>query len=223
MPALVRRPSSPRRSQTPGRHRPRSSSTNLSCSSAHIAPHPPILQAWPCLINWLISYIQRTVLATVKITVTQRVSHRPIKYQCRPWSQRGTKMNGADHGDNPLLRPTGIQNHDKTLAWPNQPRKSETYRRQDDVFGYELRIPLSGVLLVFRKLNYKLRRKGVWCAAHPRSHQTRSKTFSSSRRVARRQVMQHFTSNGTDQCQTGSSNLLTLYREQPRSTRIVVT
>ena len=31
-----------------------------------------------------------------------------------------------------------------------------------------------------------------------------------------------FTSNGTDQCQNGSSNLLTPYREQPRSTRIVV-
>ena len=30
------------------------------------------------------------------------------------------------------------------------------------------------------------------------------------------------TSNGTDQYQNGSSNLLTPYREQPRSTRIVV-
>ena len=30
------------------------------------------------------------------------------------------------------------------------------------------------------------------------------------------------TSNGTDQCQNGSSNLLTPYREQPRWTRIVV-
>ena len=25
------------------------------------------------------------------------------------WSQRGTKFNGSHHGDNPLLRPTGIQ------------------------------------------------------------------------------------------------------------------
>ena len=31
----------------------------------------------------------------------------------------------------------------------------------------------------------------------------------------------HFTSNGTDQCQNGSSNLLIAYREQPRSTRIL--
>ena len=36
------------------------------------------------------------------------------------------------------------------------------------------------------------------------------------------QLMRHFTSNGTDQCQNGSSNLLTPYREQPRSTRTVV-
>ena len=48
--------------------------------------------------------------------------------------------------------------------------------------------------------------------------------FSSSyfRRVRRRQVVRHFTSNGTGQCQNGSSNLLTLHGEQPRSTRIVV-
>ena len=34
--------------------------------------------------------------------------------------------------------------------------------------------------------------------------------------------MRHFTSNGTDQCRNGSSNLLTPYREQPRSTRNIV-
>ena len=37
-----------------------------------------------------------------------------------------------------------------------------------------------------------------------------------------RQKLCDFTSNGTDQYQNGSSNLLTPYREQPRSTRIVV-
>ena len=41
--------------------------------------------------------------------VTQQVSHRPIKCQSRLWSQRGTKVNGSHHGENPLLRPTGIQ------------------------------------------------------------------------------------------------------------------
>ena len=47
-------------------------------------------------------------------------------------------------------------------------------------------------------------------------------SFSGSQRVTQRQVMRRFTSNGTDQCQNGSSNLLTPYRKQPRSTRIVV-
>ena len=41
--------------------------------------------------------------------MTQRVSHRPIK---------GTKVNGLRHGDNPLLRPTGIQIATKFLPGP---------------------------------------------------------------------------------------------------------
>ena len=93
------------------------------------------------------SHIQRIVLATEETTVTQQVSPRPIKCQSRLWSQRGTKVNGSHHGDNPLLRPTG-PNRDKKL-----------------------------------------------CGS---------------------------TSNGTDQYQNGSSNLLTPYREQSRSTRNVV-
>ena len=61
------------------------------------------------------SHIQRIVLATEETTVTQ-VSHRPIKCQSRLWSQRGTKVNGSHHGDNPLLRPTGIQIATKRYA-----------------------------------------------------------------------------------------------------------
>ena len=95
------------------------------------------------------SHIQRTVLATEETTVTQQVSHRPIKYQSRLWSQRGTKVNGSHHGDNPL--------HTQTNRDPNRDKKL--------------------------------------CGS---------------------------TSNGTDQYQNGSSNLLTPYREQPRSTRNVV-
>ena len=49
------------------------------------------------------SHIQRIVLATEETTVTQQVSHRPIKRQSRLWSQRGTKVNGSHHGDNPPL------------------------------------------------------------------------------------------------------------------------
>ena len=55
------------------------------------------------------SRIQRIVLATEETTVTQQVSHRPIKCQSRLWTQRGTKVNGSHHGDNPLLRPAGNQ------------------------------------------------------------------------------------------------------------------
>ena len=61
------------------------------------------------------SHVQRIVLATEETTVTQ-VSHRPIKCQSRLWSQRGTKVNGPHHGDNPLLRPTGIQIATKSYA-----------------------------------------------------------------------------------------------------------
>ena len=60
--------------------------------------------------------IQRIVLATEETTVTQQVSHRPIKCQSRLWSQRGTKVNGSHHGDNPLLRLTGIQTATKNHA-----------------------------------------------------------------------------------------------------------
>ena len=48
--------------------------------------------------------------------VTQQVSHRSIKCQSRLWSQRGTKVNGSQHGDYPLLRPTGIHIATKSYA-----------------------------------------------------------------------------------------------------------
>ena len=62
------------------------------------------------------SHLQRIVLATEETTVTQQVSHRPIKCQSRLWPQRGTKDNGSHHGDNPLLRPIGIQIATKSYA-----------------------------------------------------------------------------------------------------------
>ena len=46
----------------------------------------------------------------------------------------------------------------------SQPTTSETYRRQDDVFGWELQfLLLSGVLPVFNNLDYKLYRKDCMC------------------------------------------------------------
>ena len=63
------------------------------------------------------SHIQRIALATEEPTVTQQVSRRPIKCQSRLWSQKGAKrVNGSHHGDNPLLRPTGIQIATKSYA-----------------------------------------------------------------------------------------------------------
>ena len=62
------------------------------------------------------SHIQRIVLATEETTLTQQVSHRPIKCQSRLWLQRGAKVNGPHHGDNLLLRPTGIQITTKLYA-----------------------------------------------------------------------------------------------------------
>ena len=64
------------------------------------------------------SHIQHIVLATEETTVTRQVSHGPIKCQSRLWSQRGTKVNGSPRGDNPLLRPTGIQIATKSYATP---------------------------------------------------------------------------------------------------------
>ena len=75
---------------------------------------------WPssCVVVVVVvvdSHIQRIVLATEETTVTQQVSHRPIKCQSRLWSQRGTKVNGSHHGDNPLLRPKGSKSRQKVM------------------------------------------------------------------------------------------------------------
>ena len=52
------------------------------------------------------SHIQRIVLATEETTVTRHVSHRPIKYQSRLWSQRGTEFIGSHmHPNNVKLLP----------------------------------------------------------------------------------------------------------------------
>ena len=62
------------------------------------------------------SYIQRVLFETEETTVTQQVSHKPVKCQSRSWSQRGTKANGSHNSDNPLLRSTGIQTATKRYA-----------------------------------------------------------------------------------------------------------
>ena len=53
--------------------------------------------------------LQHGVANRGSLTVTQQVSYRPIKYQFRSWSHKGTKPNGSHHDYNPLLKPTGDQ------------------------------------------------------------------------------------------------------------------
>ena len=59
------------------------------------------------------------VVVVVVFTLTDRASTIPSNIrgcQSGTWSQRGTKVNGSHHGDNPLLRPTGIQIATKNYA-----------------------------------------------------------------------------------------------------------
>ena len=73
---------------------------------------------------WCFSVQQTTyrivvVVVVVFFTLTHRTSTMPSNIrgcQSGTWSQRGTKVNGSHHGDNPLLRPTGIQVATKSYA-----------------------------------------------------------------------------------------------------------
>ena len=59
------------------------------------------------------------VVVVVLFTLTDRAPTIPSNIrgcQSGTWSQRGTKVNGSHHGDNPLLRPTGIQIATKSYA-----------------------------------------------------------------------------------------------------------
>ena len=59
------------------------------------------------------------VVVVVFFTLTDRASTIPSNIrgcQSGTWSQRGTKVNGSHHRDNPLLRPTGIQIATKSYA-----------------------------------------------------------------------------------------------------------
>ena len=63
--------------------------------------------------------IMYVVVVVVFFTLTDRASTIPSNIrgcQSGTWSQRGTKVNGSHHGDNPLLGPTGIQIATKRYA-----------------------------------------------------------------------------------------------------------
>ena len=68
-----------------------------------LVPVTPVAQLLCCCIL----HINRS-----GFNYTQLYTWLPIRYM----SQRGTKVNGSHHGDNPLLRPTGIQITTKSYA-----------------------------------------------------------------------------------------------------------
>ena len=65
-------------------------------------------------------HLKVDVVVVVVVVLTDRASTIPSNIrgcQSGTWSQRGTKkVNGSHHGDNPLLRPTGIQIATKRYA-----------------------------------------------------------------------------------------------------------
>ena len=69
------------------------------------------------------------------------------------------KVNGSYQGDNPLLRPTGIQIAIKSLPGPTNRKHRKLIGVKAMSLGYELQFLLSGVLPVFQNLNYKLYKK----------------------------------------------------------------
>ena len=69
------------------------------------------------LLNAMKSFFVFVVV--VFFTLTDRASTIPSNIcgcQSGTWSQRGTKVNGSHHGDNPLLGPTGIRIATKRYA-----------------------------------------------------------------------------------------------------------
>ena len=181
------------------------------------------------------AYGHKEVLkSTGHIMVTARYSDRQWSksgqevMQSGTWSQRNTKINGSHHHcDNALLKPTGIQIATKSLPVSISPE----YRKLIGVKTMSLGTDYSFYCLeccqhfVFYNLNYELKRKTVWCAAHPtKSSKVTQNVFSAIEWLHEDKLVttRHFAKNGAYQCQNGSSNLLTPYREQPRSTRIVV-
>ena len=106
------------------------------------------------------SHIQHFVLATEETTVTQQVSHKPIKCQFRSWSQRGIKVDGSHHGDNPLLRPTGIQIPAKCYA-PLQvmaPTNVKTVH-QTSLFHIESNLDRLGIVVAYTQPAFSATRR----------------------------------------------------------------
>ena len=128
---------------------------------------------------------------------------------------RGTKVKGSHHGDSPLLKPTGIQIATKPLPGSTTREHRKLIGvKTIDVFEYGGTINTvstvwSGVLPGFQNLTTGYREDCLMCCPSKKVIKMTPKVFVATRR----QIMQHFTRNDTNQCQNGSSNLLTPYRK----------
>ena len=74
---------------------------------------------WGTRLNAMNRFCFCIVYCIVFFTLTDRAPTIPSNIrgcQSGTWSQRGTKVNGSHHDDNPLLRPTGIQIATKNYA-----------------------------------------------------------------------------------------------------------
>ena len=81
-------------------------------------------------------------------------------------------------------------NRDKILARYNHPRTSETFRRQDDVFGYKLQFMLFKVLAaMFQNLKYKLHRRPSNVLSIHQSRQKLLKTFGTLHKQCHRSMI----------------------------------
>ena len=151
----------------------------------------------------LISHIQRIALAIEETTVTQQVSHRPIKCQSRSWSQTGTKDNGSHHGDNPLLKPTGIQIATKSFSGPTNRKYRKFIYTSRRCFWARTAASTVWSAASISESELQPIEKTAWCAAHPpKSSKVIQKVFLAISIGGLHEdniVMPHFTSNGTDQ------------------------
>ena len=144
--------------------------------------------------------------------------------QCDKWSQRSTNANGPHHGGSTPLKPTGIIIATKpSLPSPTTRKHGGVVPVKTMSLGTNYSFYCPECCQHFRILIISCREDCLMCCSSPKKvTKSGSKPFPSYRSVTRGQVMEHLTSNGTDQCQNGSPKPLIPYREQLRSTRVVL-
>ena len=105
---------------------------------------------------------------TEETTVTQHVSHRPIKCQYRSWSQRGTKVIGSHHGDNPYSNQQGSKSRRNLCqVQPTVNIGNSSASRRCLWVRNTVSTAVSGVRPVFQNPNYKLQRRPSDVLPHP--------------------------------------------------------